>query len=98
MQAMTRLEIRGNMPCISQFFGIAIYMYYNDHLPPHFHAEYAGREALYEIETLRVYRGSLPRRSHNMVIEWADSHRNELMENWSKARQGETLVDIEPLE
>lgn len=69
------------MPCISLFFGIAVYMYFNDHPPPHFHAEYGGSEALFEIETLRVIKGKLPRRAHNMVIEWADLHRVELMEN-----------------
>jgi len=58
------------MPCISQFFGILIYMYYNDHAPPHFHARYGGNEALYEIETLRIYAGQIPRRAHNLVIEW----------------------------
>jgi Domain of unknown function (DUF4160) len=26
------------MPRISQFYGIAIYMYYRDHAPPHVHA------------------------------------------------------------
>ena len=86
------------MPCISQFFGIAIYMYFNDHPPPHFHAEYGGSEALYEIQTLRIYKGKLPRRVHNMVLEWADLHRDELMENWERARQGEGLIDIETLE
>ena len=86
------------MPCISQFFGIAIYLYYSDHFPPHFHAEYGGSEALYEINTLRVYRGGLPRRAHSMVIEWADLHRTELMENWERARQGRPLVEIESLE
>ncbi|MDZ7291612.1 MAG: DUF4160 domain-containing protein [candidate division KSB1 bacterium] len=86
------------MPGVSQFFGIAIYMYYNDHLPPHFHAEYGGNEALYEIDTLRVYAGKLPRRAHNLVIEWADLHRNELWENWGRARRGEDLNDIEELE
>jgi len=85
------------MPCISQFYGIAIYLYYNDHRPPHFHAEYGGNEALYEIETLRVYRGRLPRRVHAMVIEWADLHRAELMRNWERARDGLPLVNIKPL-
>lgn len=28
------------MPVISHFYGIAIKMYFNDHLPPHFHAIY----------------------------------------------------------
>lgn len=85
------------MPRISQFFGIVIYMYYNDHAPPHFHAEYSGDEALYEIETLRVYAGELPRRVHNLVIEWADLHREELAEDWQRARNGEPLEKIEPL-
>ncbi len=59
------------MPRISEFFGIVIYMYYNDHLPPHFHAEYSGDEAVYSIETLAVLQGQLPRRAHKMVVEWA---------------------------
>ncbi|MBI5649879.1 MAG: DUF4160 domain-containing protein [Chloroflexi bacterium] len=86
------------MPDVSRFFGIVIYMYFDDHLPPHFHAEYSGSEALFEIETLRVYRGKLPRRVHNMVIEWADAHRVELTNNWAFAREGRPVVDIEPLD
>ena len=85
------------MPCVSEFLGIVIYFYFNDHFPPHFHAEYSGSEALYEIETLRILKGRLPRRVHNLVIEWADLHRAELMENWHRARQGQSLFDIEPL-
>ena len=48
------------MPCVSQFFGIAIYMYYNDHMPPHFHAEYAEHEAAFSIDTLQCIKGELP--------------------------------------
>jgi len=86
------------MPSICRFFGVVIYMYYNDHLPPHFHAEYAEREAAYEIETLDTIRGGLPRRAHAMVVEWALSHRTELMANWESAREGLPLQGIEPLE
>ncbi|MGI8787236.1 MAG: DUF4160 domain-containing protein [Pyrinomonadaceae bacterium] len=86
------------MPRISEFFGILIYMYYNDHAPPHFHAEYGGNEALYEIETLRVYAGGLPRRVHNLVLEWADLHRAELLTDWERARRSEPLVEIKPLD
>ena len=50
------------MPRISQFLGILIYMYYNDHLPPHFHAKYAESEVLIKIDTLTVFRGELPRK------------------------------------
>jgi hypothetical protein len=34
------------MPEISRFLGIVIRMYYRDHAPPHFHAEYAEHEKL----------------------------------------------------
>jgi hypothetical protein len=86
------------MPRVSEFFGIVIYFYYNDHLPPHFHAEYSGSEALIEIDTLRILRGKLPRRVHGMVLEWADLHRTELLENWRLAQAGKPLSWIEPLE
>jgi len=73
-------------------------MYYNEHSPPHFHAEYGGDEALYEIETLRIYAGKLPGRVHNLVLEWADIHRADLMDDWQKARAGESLTSIKPLQ
>lgn len=69
-------------------------MCYNDHMPPHFHAEYVDHEAIYEIETLDVARGGLPRRAHALVIEWASQHRTELHDDWERAR----LEKIEGLE
>jgi len=86
------------MPRVSEFFGIVISMYYNDHLPPHFHAEYGEHEAVYEIDTLDILQGRLPRRAHNLVVEWALLRRSELRENWDHARQGKTLLHIEPLD
>lgn len=86
------------MPSISQFFGIIIRMYYNDHAPPHFHAEYNTDEAIYEIATLEVLCGRLPRRAHALVVEWATLHRAELYDNWEHARQGRSLSKIAPLD
>ena len=86
------------MPRVSQFFGVVIYMYHNDHAPPHFHAEYGEAEAVYAIDTLDTLRGQLPRRAHNMVVEWALAHRSELRANWRQARQRLPLEPIEPLE
>ncbi len=85
------------MPSISEFFGIVIYIYYNDHAPPHFHAEYAEREALFRMDTLEIYSGELPNRARALVVEWASLHRNELLENWERAKQGVPLREVEPL-
>jgi hypothetical protein len=73
-------------------------MFHNDHLPPHFHAEYGGDEAVYEINTLVVSRGRLSRRAHALVVEWATLHRAELKTNWELARRGVSLNEIEPLD
>ena len=86
------------MPSVSRFFGVVIYMYFNDHIPPHFHAEYGEFEAAYEINTLDIMRGELPRRAHSMVVEWALAHRVELRANWDRARDEVPLSQIEPLE
>ena len=86
------------MPEISRFFGIVIKMYYNDHAPPHFHAEYNEYVAEIGIETLDIIRGELPRRVLRMVLEWAFMHRNALYANWARARAQEMVHSIEPLE
>ena len=86
------------MPRLSRFFGITIAMYHNDHSPPHFHARYAGEEASFAIETLDQVEGELHRRARAMVVEWASLHRNELWENWDRARDGLPLEEINPLD
>ena len=75
------------MPLISRFFGISIYMYYDDHAPPHFHAKYGSEEVLIDIQTLRVLTGKISPRVLGLVIEWASLHQNELMDNWKRGRK-----------
>lgn len=86
------------MPEISRFFGIIIRMFYADHEPAHFHALYGEHEALIEIETLALLRGFLPRRAMALVLEWAAAHRPELRQDWLRARAGEMLAPIAPLD
>jgi hypothetical protein len=57
------------MPTISEFYGILVRMFWNDHPPPHFHAVYAEDEAKIDIQTLEVTEGSLPRRALGLVLE-----------------------------
>ncbi len=85
------------MPEISRFYGIVIKMFYNDHEPPHFHAEYGGSVMLVAIETLGVIAEKLPPRATGMVMEWAAAHQEELREVWSHARAMAPLGNIDPL-
>lgn len=84
------------MPEISKFYGLVIYMYINDHNPPHFHVIYGEYEASINIEDGLV-NGTLPRRALKMVFEWLDLHKDELMENWKRLSNYDSLIKIEPL-
>lgn len=85
------------MPEISRFYGIVIKIYFDDHQPPHFHAEYAGSQALVSIDTLAVIAGSLPPRARGLVTEWASLHRDELKADWQNAKDLNPVEKIEPL-
>ena len=86
------------MPEISRFYGIVIKMYFDDHVPPHFHAEYGEHEALIDINLLAIFAGKLPPRAFGLVMEWASLHQNELINLWEKAANLEPLERIAPLE
>jgi uncharacterized protein DUF4160 len=86
-----------NVPEISRFLGIVIGMFYREHGQPHFHAVYGEHEASIEIDPVVVH-GSLPPTAERLVLEWARLHKEELLENWQLARQGQPLHRIAPLE
>jgi hypothetical protein len=85
------------MPEISRFFGIVIAMYYEDHLPPHFHARYGGQRARIHIGSLDVLSGRLSPRVRGLITEWASQHQAELLKDWELARSGAPLTRIDPL-
>lgn len=86
------------MPTISQFFGILIHMYWDEHAPPHFHAKYGEYHALVDIRRLIVIEGELPRRAAMLVLDWAELHRAELLEDWELCQLKQHPKPIRPLE
>ncbi len=85
------------MPEISRFLGISIFMYYREHEPPHFHAEYGEFEITVEIEK-GVVSGRFPRRALGLVLEWCLLHKTELLTDWDLAAKKLPLIPIRPLE
>lgn len=86
-----------NVPKVSEFFGISIYFYYEDHAPPHFHARCAGSDAMFTIDTVALLEGGLQRIAERRVQEWARMHRDDLHRAWQQAQAHELLDPIEPL-
>jgi hypothetical protein len=85
------------MPTISLFYGVVIQMFWDDHAPPHFHASYAEHEALVDIRSFEAIDGELPRRAMALVLEWAQEHRAELLENWELCARNLPPKKIAPL-
>jgi len=82
---------------ISRFYEIVIRMYFADHAPPHFHAVYAGEEAVIAIATGDILRGALPERALRMVREWGSILRDELAADWERTQVPTQPTPIAPL-
>jgi hypothetical protein len=86
------------MPEISRFFGIIIRMFYDEHEPPHFHADYQGNKAVFDF-CGNVLKGDIKSRTARKLIrDWVDLHAHELMENWELARTDNEIKKISPLD
>jgi hypothetical protein len=85
------------VPEVCRFYGIVIKLYFADHVPPHFHAEYGEYEARIAIESLAVLSGALPPRAMGLVAEWSVLHQRELLEQWQRVMGHEPPARIEPL-
>ncbi len=85
------------MPIISTFFGIIIRMFYREHGPPYFHAEYQGQYAKFGLDGKLMAGNIRSKTALRLIREWASIHRGELDANWEKAKAGRPLDRIEPL-
>lgn len=84
------------MPVISRFYGIVVFINYRDHNPPHFHARYQDQEVIVDIQN-GVVTGTMSKRALQLLFEWFELHREELMENWNRARDRRVLLPVAPL-
>jgi hypothetical protein len=86
------------MPEVCQFLGIVIFMYWDDHAPPHFHARYGEHEAKLLISPVALLAGRLPPRVLALIVEWTSRHEAELLDNWTRCQRKQPLVRVPPLE
>jgi len=85
------------MPIISKFFGIAIRLFYDEHNPPHLHAEYQRKKSVFDFQG-NIIRGSLfSKTATRLIREWIDLHSAELEADWKLAKAGKQIRKIDPL-
>ncbi|MCL4476069.1 MAG: DUF4160 domain-containing protein [Nitrospirae bacterium] len=73
-------------------------MFFDEHDPPHFHAEYQRNKAVFDFNG-NIVKGSLnSKTATRLVREWIDLHLKELGEDWELARASKEIKKIAPLE
>jgi Domain of unknown function (DUF4160) len=85
------------MPAISIFFGIVIRMFYEDHEPPHFHAEYQGQRGKFDLSGRLLVGNVQSKTALRLIRRWAKQHEAEIRANWQRMKTGRPLEAIEPL-
>ena len=82
-------------PRVSAFYGVVIYMYWNerDHPVAHFHAYHAGRRASVSADG-DVLAGSLEPRAVQFVREWAVLRRGEAARMRPSTRGGSNRAAV----
>jgi len=86
------------VPIISTFFGIVIRMFYREHEPAHFHAEYKGQQSKFDLRGKMMVGNIRSKVALRLIEHWASQHRRELEANWENMKAGRVLERIEPLE
>lgn len=86
------------MPVVSTFFGIIIRMYYQEHEPPHFHAEHHSDQAKFGFDGVLLAGRLRSRTARRRVRSWATLHRRQLDANWNRLKARLPLERIEPLQ
>ena len=72
------------MPRVAEFEGIVVYIYFNEHVPPHFHAICGDDEAVIGIESLALVEGSLPAAKLKRALAWARDNQGLLRAKWAE--------------
>jgi hypothetical protein len=85
------------VPIVAAFRGILIRMHYVDHEPPHFHAEHRADHATFLLDGSPLQGHLRSTRARRWIREWSVLNREALLDNWRRARRGETLERIAPL-
>ncbi|WP_156274808.1 DUF4160 domain-containing protein [Neomoorella glycerini] len=84
------------MPTICEFLGCKVYMFYQDHSPPHIHVIGKGFRAALSIPDGKLLAGTLPRHVQGVAKMWVRQEAVALMQNWQRAEAGEVLQQVKP--
>jgi hypothetical protein len=72
------------MPRVAFFFGISIYLYMNDHAPPHCHSVYGDYAGSFNLEDGELMAGQMLPKPLKKIKEFILANQSELLEKWNE--------------
>jgi len=101
-QGQQRRNLNGDtsMPSISMFYGLIVYLYFQDnrqHHVPHIHVRYQDDEVIVSIPDGEILDGAIPKSKMKLLQAWIELHQDELVADWTLAVSGEQPYKIDPL-
>jgi len=71
------------MPLIKNLDGIRIYIFYNDHEPPHLHCYDGGDVAVINLQG-GIIRGKIAKNKQKKAIDWIKENKSQLDKKWQE--------------
>ena len=74
------------MPEISRFYGIVIKMFFKpkEHEASHIHDLYGETIGIFDLKTMEMTKGDMPKRAQELVKEWIAVNQEELLKMWDE--------------
>ena len=72
------------MPEISRLYGIVIKMFFKpkEHEPSHIHALYGEYVGIFDLQSMEMTEGDLPKKAQELIKEWLYKNQEELLKMW----------------
>ena len=76
------------MPEICRFYGIIINMFFKpkEYEPSHLHARYGEHVGIFDLKTMKMTEGDLPKKAQELVQEWMELNQDKLLDMWASQR------------
>lgn len=76
------------MPEICRFYGIIIKMFFKpkEHESSHLHALYGEHVGIFDLKTMKMTEGDLPKKAQELVHEWMELNQDKLLDMWASQR------------
>lgn len=80
--------------CTIDGIKVRFYLQIRDHPPAHFHAIYGSDASVIQIDPPEVVKSGLRRPQESTALEFAKTHKDELLQAWNEARAGKIPTKI----